>query len=106
MSLILRIRKAIRAIGKPLMFARYGAGGCLLGGLIGEVVLALTLTARPPPPKPVPPQAVCPLIDCSVSMDCGNLGEAKSAAQAFLNRRNPSGTRVSVVSFGSRTGRN
>jgi len=98
---ISRILGAVRSRRKPLVFALYGAAGCLLGALAGEAVLALLPRPQPPPQASAPPQAVCLLIDCSTSMEGSKLGEAKSAAQAFIGRQDPSRTRISVVAFGS-----
>jgi len=71
---ISRILGAVRSRRKPLVFALYGAAGCLLGALAGEAVLALLPRPQPPPQASAPPQAVCLLIDCSTSMEGSKLG--------------------------------
>jgi Ca-activated chloride channel family protein len=88
---------------KLVRFALLGAAGCLLGALLGEMLLAAT--------RPIPIyQAVCLLIDCSTSMRQGavagdvgrdKMSEVKRAADRFVARQNLEDNKLALVSFGS-----
>ncbi|MBE9055319.1 VWA domain-containing protein [Sphaerospermopsis sp. LEGE 08334] len=83
---------------KPLLFAIYGAGGCLTAAiLLGEPFLALTKFAKPTQNEP---QAIVLLIDTSSSMSDGKLTEVKTAASKFIERRNLQTDQIAVVNFG------
>ena len=91
---------------KMLRFGLAGAAGCLLGAILGELLLAGT---RPEVPER-PSQAVCLLIDCSGSMGVPGapseltmtkLSEVKLAAGRFVERQDLSRDRIAVVGFGS-----
>ena len=87
-------------LNKPLLFALYGAIGCLIASLIlGEIFLNLT---KLPPKIEKIPQAIVLLIDCSGSMnDYGKLDEVKAVAINFLQRQDLSENSLAVVGFGS-----
>jgi len=85
-------------------FALLGAVGCLLGALVGQVLLAATRG------KPATTRAVCLLIDCSGSMLIGGnprdpngakLHEVKRAATGFVERRKETRDLIAVIGFGS-----
>ncbi|MFB2739455.1 vWA domain-containing protein [Umezakia ovalisporum] len=83
---------------KPLLFAIYGAMGCLMAAmLLGEPLLALTKLA---PAGEQTSQAIVLLIDTSSSMIDGKLTEVKTAATRFIQRRNLDQDQLAVVSFG------
>lgn len=83
---------------KPLLFAIYGAGGCLTAAiLLGEPFLALTKSDTPTQNEP---QAIVLLIDTSSSMSDGKLTEVKTAASKFIERRNLQTDQIAVVNFG------
>ena len=81
---------------KVLMFGIIGAIGCLLGAIIGEILLAAI-------PKPRPPaKYVCLLIDGSGSMGRGagsKLEEVKAAANTFVAEQDLSHNRIGVIAF-------
>ena len=90
-------------------FAVYGGIGCLIGGIVGELLLWAT---RPPEVK-LPTQTLCLLMDVSGSMgvgfgisDAGRFGnkmtEVKSAAVDFVNRQDLTQGRMAVVAFETR----
>lgn len=89
---------------KARRFALLGAAGCLVGALLGELLLAATRSSG----KPTPSQAVCLLIDCSGSMTNGEDGsppgaklkEVKAAATGFVDRHSKGDSLIAVVGFG------
>lgn len=89
---------------KARRFALLGAAGCLVGAVLGELLLAATRSHRPPAPA----QAVCLLIDCSGSMIYGDvdkpvgekLNEVKAAATGFVDRHRQGDSLIAVVGFG------
>jgi Ca-activated chloride channel family protein len=83
-----------QVIPKPLLFGLYAAGGCLIGAILGEILLAGTR-------MPSSPQAVALLIDCSGSMYGPKLHEVKEAALRFVRRQDLSKVNIAVVGFGS-----
>jgi Ca-activated chloride channel family protein len=84
---------------KPLLFAIYGASGCLTAAiLLGEPFLALTKLGKSSITKP---QAIVLLIDTSSSMSDGKLAEVKTAASQFIQRRNLESDQIAVVNFGA-----
>lgn len=94
--------------GKLRWMALWGAAGCLVGALIGEVLWLLA-------PRPALPQRqICLLIDCSGSMHqragreqgMNKLEEVKVAAGHFIARQDLQHDRLAVVGFGTeaRTG--
>ncbi|MDJ0676572.1 MAG: VWA domain-containing protein [Calothrix sp. MO_167.B42] len=88
---------------KPLLFAIYGAIGCLMAGiLLGEPLL--NFTKLPPSTQPTSQptsQAIVLLIDTSSSMSDGKLTEVKSAASSFVNRRHLTQDQLAIVGFGA-----
>lgn len=86
-------------------FAIWGAAGCLIGALFGQLFLELTR-----PHAPDNRQAVCLLIDCSGSMLIGGQGpegaigqklhEVKAAAIDFVSRHRSAADRIGVIGFG------
>lgn len=81
---------------KPLLFGFYGAVGCVLGALLGEILLRYThRDALPPPPDK--PDAVCLLVDTSGSMEGSRIEEARRAAKAFVLRQREQ--RIAVARF-------
>lgn len=86
---------------KLVRFALLGALGCVVGAVLGELLLAATRPASVA-------QAVCLLIDCSGSMLNGGEGggqklrEVKRAAGNFVGRRATPDDRIAVIGFGSR----
>jgi len=82
---------------KILSFALFGAAGCFLAALLGEVWMKLTF--KPPKKQPL---AVCMVLDCSGSMNGAKLVEVKTAAKNFVNRNRDGGDEMGVVGFGSR----
>ena len=93
---------------KVRRFAVYGGLGCLLGGILGELLLWAT---RPPAIEKPTVQALCLLIDSSGSMISGSGSEAgrwnnkmeevQAAAVDFVRRQNFSNGRIAVVAFDS-----
>lgn len=87
---------------KARRFALLGAAGCLVGAVLGELLLAATRSHGPPAPS----QAVCLLIDCSGSMIYGGktngdkLNEVKAAATGFVDRHSQGDSLIAVVGFG------
>jgi len=96
-----------RSGDKVLRFAVLGAVGCVVGAVLGELLLLATRQ----PVVTASPQAVCLLIDCSGSMffDVGShtighkMREVKTAATDFVERQkdNLKRDRIAVVGFGS-----
>lgn len=86
-------------LSKPLLFALYGAIGCLIAALLaGELFLFIT---KLPPKMEKAPQAIVLLIDCSGSMNEFNkLQEVKTAATNFVQRQDLSKNPIAVVGFG------
>lgn len=86
-------------------FALWGAAGCLIGALLGQLLLAATRSRTP-----ANRQAVCLLIDCSGSMLIGGQGpegasgqklhEVKAAAADFVIRHRSPADRIGVIGFG------
>ncbi len=68
----------------------FGAAGCLLGAIIGQVLFIGALSRT------------CLLLDCSGSMAGPNLVEMKLAAQRFVDRQNLNAMEIAVIGFGSR----
>jgi Ca-activated chloride channel family protein len=97
-----------RSGDKVLRFAVLGAVGCVVGAVLGELLLLATRQ----PVVTVSPQAVCLLIDCSGSMFFDappgrplgqKVREVKSAAREFVERQkdNLKRDRIAVLGFGS-----
>jgi Ca-activated chloride channel family protein len=79
-------------------FALLGAGGCFVGALLGQVLLAATRG------KAGPSRAICLLIDASGSMTnegIDKLREVRRAATGFVERRQGGLDLIAVVAFGS-----
>ncbi|HVC99314.1 MAG TPA: VWA domain-containing protein, partial [Pirellulales bacterium] len=85
-------------------FALLGAAGCLLGALVGQVLLAATRGER------AAARAMCLLIDCSGSMlfsgnprdlNGAKLHEVKRAATGFIERRKDTRDLIAVIGFGN-----
>lgn len=85
---------------KTVLFGGIGALGCLLGALLGELLLSATRTPAPPPTTSTPGE-VCLLIDCSSSMAGNPIEEVKRAASDFVGRQNLEQGRLAVVRFSS-----
>lgn len=83
---------------KARQFALWGAAGCLIGAVLGEVLLAATRSHAGA-------QAVCLLIDCSGSMAGEKLHEVKAAASDFVSRHNSPADRIAVVGFSNQVNR-
>lgn len=95
MSQIKRIIRILRT-NKPLLFAIYGALGCLLAALLlGEPFLAATKIDAVQSA-----QGIVLLIDTSASMSDGKLTEVKQAALKFVKRRDLTQDKIAVVNFG------
>jgi Ca-activated chloride channel family protein len=71
-------------------FTLYGAVGCLLGAVLGELLFLVK-----------PTQDICIVIDASGSMGGEKLTEVKRAAAGFVQRQSSSPNRISIVQFGS-----
>ena len=107
MNFIRRITRRMRCqlseisgggISKSFKFALAGAGGALLGALLGEVVL--DLTRAPASAQPAPPaRTVCLVMDTSNSMEGSKLAEVKNAAKLFVDSDDQSAARVGLVAF-------
>ncbi|UAJ72060.1 VWA domain-containing protein [Synechocystis sp. PCC 7339] len=93
----MKILNKLRQINnKPLLFAIYGALGCLLAALLlGEPFFALF------PPASPPAQALVLLIDTSGSMGGDKLSEVKNAAIAFVERQDLTRDEIAVIGFSS-----
>ncbi|HJT36656.1 MAG TPA: vWA domain-containing protein, partial [Pirellulales bacterium] len=104
MSTTANIIRSLITDPKARRFALLGAAGCLVGAVLGELLLAATRSDEPP----VPSQAVCLLIDCSGSMTNGEDGsrpgeklkEVKAAATGFVDRHSKGDSLIAVVGFG------
>ena len=83
---------------KILSFALFGAAGCFVAALVGELWLSATWRA---PIVQKQPLAVCLLLDCSGSMSGPNLAEMKAAASSFVQRRQGAEDEIAIVGFGS-----
>ena len=81
---------------KVLTFAIFGAAGCFVAALIGEVWMALTL--KEPEREPL---AVCLVLDCSNSMSDGKLDKVKAAATGFVERHENTGDEIALLGFGT-----
>jgi Ca-activated chloride channel homolog len=93
---------SLRKIGKPFIFAAFGAIGGILGAAFGEV-LFLGLWSQPHE-KSTPIQsekAVCLLLDCSGSMQGEKLTEMKRSAESFAARQDLGKQEIAVVGFES-----
>lgn len=77
---------------KVALFAVYGALGCVLGALLGELLFVRTAK----------PKDVCLVIDASGSMSGAKLAEVKQAATNYARRQELGSTQMAVVGFGSR----
>ncbi|BAQ60139.1 von Willebrand factor [Geminocystis sp. NIES-3708] len=101
------LRNWRRNLPKPLLFAFYGAIGCLITSLfLGELFLSFTFLASTPVRQP---QAIVLLIDASGSMDDGKLEEVKTAATNFVKRQNltiaetkENQDQIAVIGFGTK----
>lgn len=82
-------------IPKTLRFGGIGALGCLLGALLGELLLNATRTL----PQPVTRREVCLLIDCSGSMKGNKLEEVQRVASDFVRRQDLELGGIAVVNF-------
>jgi Ca-activated chloride channel family protein len=94
-----------RAGWKVLRFALAGALGCLVGAMLGELVLLVFLGISALLDSG-PQQEICLVIDASGSMDLPSLegtklDEVKRAAQSYVDRQDLNRTRLAVTSFGS-----
>lgn len=80
-------------------FAILGAIGCVLGGILGELLIP---RPAPAPEQAAQPAAIALIIDASGSMDeRGKLEEVKRAAADFVARQNLNLTQIAVVGFGN-----
>ena len=82
---------------KILTFAIWGATGCLLAAMMGELFLLATRSA----PTATGSTGICLVLDSSGSMAGGKLLEMKAAARDFVDRRDLSADEIAVVSFDS-----
>src|SRR4051794_14313948 len=80
---------------KPVRFGVYGAIGCLLAALLGELWLLLAGAGLQGP------RAVALVIDTSGSMMFNKLAEVKEAAKGFVRGQDRGRDRTSVVHFDS-----
>jgi Ca-activated chloride channel family protein len=71
-------------------FTLYGAAGCLLGAVLGELLFLVK-----------PAQDICIVIDASGSMGGEKLTEVKRAAARFVERQSFFSNRISIVQFGN-----
>jgi len=77
---------------KVALFAIYGALGCVLGALLGELLFVQTGK---------PKKDVCLVVDASGSMSGAKLAEVKRAATNYVRRQERGSTQLAVVGFGS-----
>jgi Ca-activated chloride channel family protein len=92
-----------RHLGKPAVFALFGAIGCLIGAAFGEILARSTKSLSTAGPEGVRDVQVCLLMDCSGSMaDQNRMEEARQAAAAFVNRANLTNTTIGIVAFSTK----
>ena len=91
-------RKISQKIRKPLIFALWGAGGCLLASIsIGELFLRVT---NPSDLELEEPQTVVLLIDTSQSMGEGDkLDQVKTAAKLFIDQQKHPQYNFALIQF-------
>jgi len=84
-----------KKLPKPVYFAIFGAIGCLLGGILGEIFLYLTKK------NPIIKQsAICLCIDTSGSMSQnGRMREAINSANKFVDRQDFKSVEIGLVEF-------
>ena len=89
------VTRLTQYLPKPVLFGILGALGCVLGGLLAEVLLQATRKTSPPTVR----REVCLLIDCSGSMQGSKIAEVKEAATHFLRGQDFSRNVFAVVAF-------
>jgi Ca-activated chloride channel family protein len=83
-----------RRLPKPVLFGIFGAGGCLMGALLGEVVLQSLLPARQNHHVDI-----LFVVDITASMT-NEINGIKSGINNFVSQLKKHDTRVGLVTFG------
>lgn len=88
---------------KPIFFGLNGALGCLIGALLGEIILALFSPPPPPPPPPPPAVDVMFVVDKTMSMT-EEIDGVKEGIKEFSDEFNARGllSREGILAFGDR----
>ena len=81
------------------LFGGYGAAGCFVAALLGQLLFVL-LPADVATVGSSGPLAVCLTIDCSGSMDGEPLAQVKSAAAKYVEQQDLSRDVIAVIGFG------
>ncbi len=93
-----------RTISKPLLFALYGAIGCFLAAIIGEVLLGLALPSSIESPSSLPQVDIMFVLDVTGSMK-EEINGVEQGIQSFakeLSSRKLDG-QVGLIAFGDRS---
>ena len=94
-------RRLRRTISKPLLFALYGAIGCFLAAILGEVLLALALPSSIKSPSSLPQVDIMFVLDVTSSMQ-EEINGVEQGIQSFAKELSSRklDSQVGLIAFG------
>ncbi len=97
-------RRLRRTISKPLLFALYGAIGCFVAAILGEVLLALALPSSIESPSSLPQVDIMFVLDVTGSMQ-EEINGVEQGIQSFAKELSSRelDSQVGLIAFGDRS---